>query len=224
MTAGSRQPFDLIDEIGIVPVVVVDDASSSSDLAAALVEGGLPIAEITLRTDAAVSALRAFAEQPGILVGAGTVLTADQVDLAVDAGARFVVSPGFSTAVVRRAQELGVPVIPGVSSATDVQAAVQEGVGRVKLFPAHQLGGPAMIRALSDPFPDMRFLPSGGVSLANAEEYLAIPSVFALGGSWMVRRSLLQANDLSEVTRLCTEAVASIATARTALVGGERPA
>lgn len=216
MTAGSRDPFDLIDEIGIVPVVVVDDASTSSDLAAALVEGGLPIAEITLRTDAAVAALRAFAEQPGILVGAGTVLTADQVDLAVDAGARFVVSPGFSTAVVRRAGELGVPVLPGVSSATDLQAAVQEGVSRVKLFPAHQLGGPAMIRALGEPFPDIQFLPSGGVGLDNAQEYLAIPSVFALGGSWMVRRNLLRANNLREVARLSSEAVSFVAAARNA--------
>lgn len=214
MTTGSRNPLDVIDEIGIVPVVVVDDAATSSDLAAALVDGGLPVAEITLRTEAAAAALRAFAEQPGILVGAGTVLTADQVDLAVDCGARFVVSPGFSTRVVRRARELGVPVIPGVSSATDVQSAVQEGVNRVKLFPAHQLGGPGMIRALGDPFPDIRFLPSGGVGLGNAEEYLAIPSVFALGGSWMVRRSLLQANDLHEVTRLSAEAVSLVASAR----------
>ncbi|MET1033679.1 MAG: bifunctional 4-hydroxy-2-oxoglutarate aldolase/2-dehydro-3-deoxy-phosphogluconate aldolase [Arthrobacter sp.] len=214
MIPAHEAAFATLSRVGIVPVVVVDDPARSSDLADALVAGGLPIAEITFRTPGAEAALRTFADRPDMLAGAGTVLTADQVDLAAEAGARFIVSPGFSTAVVRRAQELGLPVLPGVASASDLQAAVAEGIERVKLFPANRLGGPDMIASLSEPFPGMGFLPSGGVGPGNAAAYLAQPSVFALGGSWMVRRDLVAAGDLAAVARLSAEAVALVASLR----------
>lgn len=206
--------LDVLAAVGIVPVVVVDDPQHSDALADALVRGGLPVAEITLRTSGAEAALRTFAARPDILAGAGTVLTAEQVDLAVDAGAKFIVSPGFSPSVVHRAQELGVPVLPGVATATDLQAATAEGIRKVKLFPANRVGGPAMIGSLSEPFPEMEFLPSGGVSPSNAAEYLAHPCVFALGGSWMVRRDLVAAGEMEQISRLSAQAVALVASLR----------
>lgn len=219
MRAQDEAVFSTLERIGIVPVVVVDDPASSADLADALVAGGLPIAEITFRTPGAEAALRTFAGRSDMLAGAGTVLTAEQVDVAADAGAQFIVSPGFSVAVVQRAAELGIPVLPGVSSATDVQAAVALGVERVKLFPANRLGGPDIISSLSEPFPDVRFLPSGGVGPANAADYLALPAVFALGGSWMVRREMIAGGQLAEISRLSAESVEMVASLRAAAAG-----
>lgn len=188
-----------------VPVIVIDDARQAVPLAEALHRGGIGCAEITLRTDAAPAAIAAIAASsavPDFIVGAGTVLTPDDVDRVVDAGGRFVVSPGLAEDIVDRAIELGVEVIPGVATATEVQRALRLGLSRLKLFPAGPLGGLAAVRALAGPFPDMRFLPSGGVTAANAREYLASPSVFAVSGSWMATRELIAAGDFDEIERL----------------------
>jgi 2-dehydro-3-deoxyphosphogluconate aldolase/(4S)-4-hydroxy-2-oxoglutarate aldolase len=193
----------------IVPVVVVDGAEDGARLADALLAGGLPVAEITLRTAGGLEAIRAVAQdQPDVVVGAGTVTTAAQVDDVVAAGARFVVSPGLSAAVVRRSQELGVTVLPGVATPSEVMAALDLGIDVVKLFPASVVGGPAAIKALSAPFPQVRFVPTGGVDAANLSDYLALDPVLAVGGSWMVEKSLVAAGDWDEVTRRTREAVA----------------
>ncbi|WP_425954838.1 bifunctional 4-hydroxy-2-oxoglutarate aldolase/2-dehydro-3-deoxy-phosphogluconate aldolase [Xylanimonas sp. McL0601] len=201
--------LDRIAALRIVPVVVVDGADEGARLADALVAGGLPVAEITLRLPNALAALRAVAaEQPDVLVGAGTVVTAAQVDEVVEAGAQFIVSPGTFEPVVRRAQELGVPILPGVATASDVMRALDLGVRTVKLFPASIAGGPAAIKALSAPFPQVRFMPTGGVNAVNLHDYLDLPSVIAAGGSWMVERPLVTAGDWAEITRRTVEAVA----------------
>ncbi|MFF8344685.1 bifunctional 4-hydroxy-2-oxoglutarate aldolase/2-dehydro-3-deoxy-phosphogluconate aldolase [Cellulosimicrobium funkei] len=207
-------PLEGIARARVVPVVVVDDAAQGVLVASALRDGGLPVAEVTFRTAGARAAIEAIArEVPDVLVGAGTVVTAAQVDEAVDAGARFLVSPGLSAAVVRRAQELGVPVVPGVATPSDVIAALDLGLDVVKLFPANVVGGPAAVKAFSAPFPGLRFVPTGGVSAANLLDYLALPAVLAAGGSWMVDAALVRAGDTAEITRRTREAVALAATA-----------
>lgn len=194
----------------IVPVVVLDDASFAPDLADALAAGGIPCAEITLRTPAALDAIRAIAGRSDFAVGAGTVTTVAQVDAAVDAGATYLVSPGFDDAVAERAAARGVPLVPGIATATEIQRAVAAGLDHLKVFPAAAVGGPAALRAFAGPFPDVRFLPSGGVSAANAGEYLALPSVFAVSGSWMVPAAALSARDAETVRALSAEATAAI--------------
>ncbi len=207
-------PLEGIARARVVPVVVVDDAAQGVLVASALRDGGLPVAEVTFRTAGARAAIEVIArEVPDVLVGAGTVVTAAQVDEAVDAGARFLVSPGLSAAVVRRAQELGVPVVPGVATPSDVIAALDLGLDVVKLFPANVVGGPAAVKAFSAPFPGLRFVPTGGVSAANLLDYLALPAVLAAGGSWMVDAALVRAGDIVEITRRTREAVALAATA-----------
>ncbi|MCG2805721.1 bifunctional 4-hydroxy-2-oxoglutarate aldolase/2-dehydro-3-deoxy-phosphogluconate aldolase [Propionicimonas sp.] len=191
----------------IVPVVVLDEVEDADPLAAALVAGGLPVAEVTFRTPAARDAIQVMAERGDILVGAGTILTAHQVDAAVAAGASFVVSPGFSSAVVERCAEHGVPVLPGAVTATEIQAALEAGLDVVKFFPAATSGGPAAIRALAAPFPGLRFVPTGGIGADNLADYLTIDAVAAVGGSWMVSRSLISAGSFAEVSRLAREAV-----------------
>ena len=194
----------------LVPVVVIDDPAAGHDLASALVAGGLPVAEVTLRTAGGIDALRAMAARGDIVVGAGTVVTVEQVDLAVDAGAQFIVSPGLSPAVVERAQHHGVDIVPGAVTATEVQAAQAMGLTTVKFFPAHTSGGPSAIAALAAPFGGMRFVPTGGVGPHNVEEYLALASVLAVGGSWMVPRAAVKAREWDQVTALTAEAVAAV--------------
>jgi 2-dehydro-3-deoxyphosphogluconate aldolase/(4S)-4-hydroxy-2-oxoglutarate aldolase len=204
--------MDVLSALGaarLVPVVVLDDAADADPLAGALVAGGLPVAEVTFRTAAALESIRVMSARGDILVGAGTVLTPAQVDLAVAAGARFVVSPGLSRAVVERAQELGVLALPGAVTATEVQAALELGVSLVKFFPAGTCGGPAAISALAGPFAGVRFVPTGGVGPANLAEYLAVPAVAAVGGSWMVARDLIKAGDFAGITALTAQAVAA---------------
>lgn len=194
----------------IVPVVVLADSAGAEPLAGALVAGGLHCVEVTFRTDAAADVIRAMTVRPELVVGAGTVLTAEQAEQAVVAGARFVVSPGFGPAVVRRCQELGVPVFPGIATATEIQMALDAGLDTVKFFPAEQLGGVGMVKALSAPFRTVRFIPTGGVDTGNLADYLAVPSVLAVGGTWMVAPDLLAAGDWAEVTRRCVAAVAAV--------------
>jgi 2-dehydro-3-deoxyphosphogluconate aldolase/(4S)-4-hydroxy-2-oxoglutarate aldolase len=199
---------DQLTRLRVVPVVVIHDAERADGVADALVRGGLPLAEVTFRTPAAAAALRAMSQRPELLVGAGTVITATQVEQAVDSGARFIVSPGFSRPVVRRCAELGVPVFPGVATASEVMAALDEGVSTLKFFPAQSSGGPAAVRALAGPFPQVRFIPTGGVNPGNAGDYLALPSVVAVGGSWMVPPAAVRDGDMDTVAALAREAAA----------------
>lgn len=192
----------------LVPVVVLDEVADAAPLADALVDGGLPVAEVTFRTAAAPEAIRVMADRGDVLVGAGTVLTAAQVDRAVDAGARYIVSPGTSRAVVERARERGVPVLPGAVTATEVQAALELGIETVKFFPAGSSGGAAAIAALAAPFTGVAFVPTGGIGPSNLHEYLALPSVAAVGGSWMVPRDRVRAGDVDGVRALVADAVA----------------
>ncbi|HEY0186821.1 MAG TPA: bifunctional 4-hydroxy-2-oxoglutarate aldolase/2-dehydro-3-deoxy-phosphogluconate aldolase [Cellulomonas sp.] len=200
----------LLTQHRIVPVVVLDDAVDAAPLAEALVAGGLPVAEVTFRTAAAGESIRRMADRDDLLVGAGTVITVAQVDEAVAAGARFLVSPGVSTAVVERAQEHGIPVLPGAVTATEVQAALAHGLSTVKFFPAGTSGGPAAIAALAAPFGGLRFVPTGGVGPGNMADYLALPAVAAAGGSWMVPRDLVRSGAFDRVRDLVSEAVALV--------------
>jgi 2-dehydro-3-deoxyphosphogluconate aldolase / (4S)-4-hydroxy-2-oxoglutarate aldolase len=191
----------------VIPVAVIEDLGSVLPLAEALERGGLPVVEVTFRSDAAPDAIHLFAEQTRLLAGAGTVVRREQVDAAVEAGARFVVSPGLGRGVVERCMELGVPVIPGVATATEIMAALDLGLSLLKFFPAEASGGVPSLRALRGPFPDVRFVPSGGITAANSADYLALPSVLAVGGSWMVAPELIASGDFDAVERLAAEAV-----------------
>jgi 2-dehydro-3-deoxyphosphogluconate aldolase / (4S)-4-hydroxy-2-oxoglutarate aldolase len=208
---GESAAHDVIDAIGdarVVPVVTVDDARDAPHLASALVDGGLPVVEITLRTPAAIDAIRrATAQVPGALVGAGSVTSAAAADDAIDAGARFIVSPGLHEGVVAAAGRRGVAVIPGIATATELMRAVNLGAEVVKLFPAEVVGGVGMITALSAVWPDVRFMPTGGISATNAREYLAVRQVLAIGGSWMVPRSAVASGDWASITVAAAAAV-----------------
>ena len=195
---------------GIVPVVTIDDAAAAADLADALAAGGLRCAEITLRTASGLDAIRAVAGRDDFLVGAGTVLSTDDVDRAVDAGARFLVSPGYDDEVVERAMARSVTIVPGIATATELQRAMRAGLGAVKVFPAEHLGGPGVLRALSAPFPAVRFMPSGGIRRDNMLDYLDVPTAFAVGGSWMVPREEVSRRDIDTIRALTADAVALI--------------
>src|SRR5262245_2311446 len=208
MTSGPPTTGDVLGQVAamrVIPVVVLDDSAAAAPLAGALADAGLPCAEITLRTAAGEAAISIMAQQPNLLVGAGMVLDASQADHAVEAGARFIVSPGFDEEVVRRCQELSVAVLPGVATATEIQRARRAGLRVVKFFLAETLGGVHALDALSAPFPDMRFIPTGGISLGNLQPYLARNVVLAVGGSWMVPRQLIADRDWSQVSRLGRE-------------------
>ena len=205
---------DLLEEIlarRIVPVVVVRDAARAAGLGEALVAGNLPVAEVTLRTAAAPEAIATMARNTDLLVGAGTVLTPGQVDLAVDAGARFLVSPGYNPATVARAAQRGVPIVPGTVTPSEVMAALAAGVTTLKFFPAANYGGAGTLKAFASVFAGARFVPTGGVSAANMGDYLALPNVPAVGGSWMVPADAVDAGDFGEVQRLSAAAVAAAA-------------
>jgi 2-dehydro-3-deoxyphosphogluconate aldolase/(4S)-4-hydroxy-2-oxoglutarate aldolase len=206
--------LSLVCAVGVVPVIVAEDVDLVRGLSAALKRGSLPVAEVTLRTPASLAALSLLAADGDVVVGAGTVTRPEQVDLARDAGARFVVLPGFSARVVDRCRELDMPVVPGISTATDVISALDHECELLKFFPAAASGGPEMIGALQGPFPQVRFIPTGGVNAANAGTYLRLPSVAAVGGSWMVAPALLRDRDLASVSRLAEEAVRLAAKAR----------
>jgi 2-dehydro-3-deoxyphosphogluconate aldolase/(4S)-4-hydroxy-2-oxoglutarate aldolase len=212
---------DLVESFGerVVPVVVLAQADRAESLADALVAGGLHVAEVTFRTAAAAEAIRRMAEHRELVVGAGTVVRPEQVDQAADAGARFVVSPGLSPAVVARARERGVDVLPGAVTPSEVIAAVDLGISTLKFFPAAQYGGVATLKALASPFPGVRFIPTGGVSLANLTDYLSLPTVPAVGGSWMVRPDLVDAGDFAAITELSAQAVRAAAS----VPGGDQP-
>jgi 2-dehydro-3-deoxyphosphogluconate aldolase/(4S)-4-hydroxy-2-oxoglutarate aldolase len=205
-----------IEDIGIVPVIVLDDPDLAAPLADALAGGGLPCAEVTFRTPRAVEALTTMARDPRLLVGAGTVLTAGQVDAAVRAGAAYIVTPGYSREVVRACQDRGVPVIPGVATPTEIQMALQDGITLVKFFPAEAIGGPRTLSAMAAPFPGLRFIPTGGISPDNLQDYLMLPSVAAVAGTWMTSPGLISGHRWADVRRLAAEAVAAVASCRPA--------
>ncbi len=208
----------LLQRCPIVPVVVIHDAAHAVPLGEALLAGGITVVEITLRTKEGIRSIEALATGlPELMVGAGSVLIADQVDQVVNAGAQFVVSPGLSVDVLTRSKELGVPALPGVATSSELMTAVGLGLTEVKFFPAGLLGGPAAIRALTAPFTTMSFMPSGGVNADNMADYLAIPAVPAVSGSWMVDPVLLAQGRWGEVT-------ARSAAAITAATGGSRTA
>jgi 2-dehydro-3-deoxyphosphogluconate aldolase / (4S)-4-hydroxy-2-oxoglutarate aldolase len=194
-------------KLRVIPVVVLERASDALALGAALKAGGLPCAEVTFRTAAAEQALQILADDSDLLVGAGTVLEPDQVDRALAAGARFIVTPGFSRRVAERCQTRGVPLYPGVVTPTEIQMALEIGIDVVKFFPAEPSGGAETLKALAGPFPMLRFIPTGGVNPSNLHTYLALTSVLAVGGSWMVAPRLIASADFTQITELTRETV-----------------
>ena len=200
---------------GVVPVVVLDDVKDAAPLAKALVEGGLPCAEVTFRTAAAEESIRIMAtEYPDMFVGAGTVLTIEQVDRAVAAGAKFIVSPGFDPEIVDYCLEKEIPVFPGCITPSEVAQAVKRGLKVVKFFPAEQFGGVATIKAMAAPYVGLKFMPTGGVSAKNLESYLSCDKIIACGGSWMVKGDLVKAGKFDEIKNLTEEAVKLAASSR----------
>jgi 2-dehydro-3-deoxyphosphogluconate aldolase / (4S)-4-hydroxy-2-oxoglutarate aldolase len=196
-------------EIGVVPIVELRAAGDGVPLARALVEGGLSCVEITLRTPAAVDGIRAIRVAfPEILLGAGTILSVDQLELALEAGADFAVTPGLNPRIVEASLAHGLPIVPGISTPSELEAARELGLRTLKLFPAELLGGAPYIRALCGPYRDVEFVPSGSITPALVPGYLAIPQVVACGGSWMVRPDTIAAGNFTQIRALAAEAVA----------------
>jgi 2-dehydro-3-deoxyphosphogluconate aldolase/(4S)-4-hydroxy-2-oxoglutarate aldolase len=191
----------------LLPVLTVPSTATAGPLADALTAGGARCAEVTFRTPGAERVLKEMAAHGGLAVGAGTILTPEQAERAVAAGARFVVSPGFDEEVVAKCRELGVPVVPGIATATELMRALAAGLDTVKLFPAEPLGGLRTLRALAAPFPGMRFVPTGGIGASRLAAYLAEPAVLAVGGSWLVTPAHLERGDYDEIRRLTADAV-----------------
>ncbi|MGL5540633.1 MAG: bifunctional 4-hydroxy-2-oxoglutarate aldolase/2-dehydro-3-deoxy-phosphogluconate aldolase [Erysipelotrichaceae bacterium] len=209
-----------IANIGIVPVVKIDRVEDALPLAKALIEGGLPIAEITFRTACAAQAMEAIAKAyPEMIIGAGTVLTEEQVDTAIAAGAHFIVSPGLNPSIVKYCMDKDILIIPGVANASDIESALSLGLKNVKFFPAEPLGGIKMIKALAAPYGDVKFMPTGGISAANLGDYLRFEKILCCGGSWMVDASLVAAGRFDEIKRLTQEAVAGMLNLRLLHVG-----
>jgi len=209
MTAKTEKLLAILKAQPVVPVLIVDDAKSAVPLARALVAGGLKAIEITMRTPAALDAIRAVAaEVEGANVGAGTILSARDWDAAVAAGSTFIVSPGVTRGILDAANASDVPILPGAATASEVMALREEGVEVMKFFPAEQAGGAAYLKALSSPLAGTLFCPTGGVSLKNAKDYLSLPNVVCVGGSWVAPKELVAAGDWAGITRLAREAAA----------------
>ncbi|WP_328503408.1 bifunctional 4-hydroxy-2-oxoglutarate aldolase/2-dehydro-3-deoxy-phosphogluconate aldolase [Streptomyces sp. NBC_00457] len=199
----------LLDLAPVIPVVVVQDAADAVPLARALVAGGLPAIEVTLRTPVALDAIRAIAgEVPDAMVGAGTVITPEQVNESIAAGARFLVSPGWTDVLLEAMRASGVPFLPGVSTTSEVVALLERGVTEMKFFPAQAAGGTAYLKSLAGPLPQARFCPTGGIGLASAPEYLALPNVGCVGGTWMLPEDAVAARDWGRIESLAREAAA----------------
>ena len=206
---------ETIQKMGVLPVVVLDDAKDAEPIAKALVEGGLPCAEVTFRTEAAEESIRIMTKEfPEMIVGAGTVLTIDQVDRAVTAGAKFIVSPGFDPEIVDYCLEKDIPVYPGCITPSEVAQAVKRGLKVIKFFPAEQFGGLSTIKALAAPYTGIKFMPTGGVSAKNLESYLSFDKIVTCGGSWMVKGDLVKAGKFDEIKALVAEAVQLVADIR----------
>jgi 2-dehydro-3-deoxyphosphogluconate aldolase/(4S)-4-hydroxy-2-oxoglutarate aldolase len=200
------------DKMRVVPVVAIQKADDAMQLADALIEGGLPCAEITFRTDAAIDAMRIMAKRDDILVGAGTVLKVDQVRAAVDVGARFMVSPGFNPKVVGYCVENNIPITPGVCTPSDIEAALEFDLEVLKFFPAGAFGGLKTLKAMSGPYTTAKFIPTGGISPANLAEYLQFPKVLACGGTWVAKSDLISEGKFDEIVQNAREAVKIVKT------------
>jgi len=203
--------LERITELKLIPMVVMDHAEHAGPFGDALVEGGLPIAEVTFRTEAAEASIRELARRGDLLVGAGTVLSRELADRAIDAGAQFIVAPGTNPLVVEHVLKRGGAMIPGVVSPTEIEFALSLGATTLKFFPAETMGGVAMLKALAGPYPDVRFIPTGGITPELLPNYLKLPSVSACGGSWLAPRDLLAAGKFDAIKRLVEQAVKIIA-------------
>lgn len=205
---------DLISKItdfGIVPVIKIDNVKDAVPLAQALADGGLPVAEVTFRTSAAKESIEAICKAlPDMLVGAGTVITTDQVDQAVEAGAKFIVSPGLNPNIVRHCQKKGIPILPGTSNPSDIEAALELGLSVVKFFPAEAAGGLNMIKSIAAPYTSVKFMPTGGINAKNINDYLAFDKIIACGGSWMVNADLINAGEFGKITELTRQAIETV--------------
>ena len=200
-----------LQQLKVVPVIALDHAEVIFPLADILTQNGLPVAEITFRSPAAEEAISLLRQQrPDFLIAAGTVLTADQVFQAKNAGADFVVTPGFNPKIVQLCQDLGLPITPGVNNPMAIEAALELGIDTVKFFPAEASGGVKMIKALLGPYAQLKMMPTGGIGLQNIQDYLAVPNVVACGGSWFVEKTLINAKNWSEINRLTQEVVTLI--------------
>lgn len=206
-----NQIIEQFKKIGIIPVVVLNDAKDALPLGKALCDGGLPCAEVTFRTEAAEESIRLMAEAyPKLLVGAGTVLTREQVDRAVNAGARFIVSPGLNPAIVTYCREKGIPVLPGVITPSEIAKALELGLEVVKFFPAEPAGGLKMIQAMGAAYTTLKFMPTGGINAQNVKDYLKSNKIIACGGSWMVKGEMIDEGRFDEIISLCREAAAIV--------------
>lgn len=204
-----------ISDIGIVPVIKLDDPQNAVPLAKALCAGGVPVAEVTFRAAGADTSIRLMKETcPEMIVGAGTVTTTAHIDAAIAAGGQFIVTPGFDPELVAYAQEKGVPIYPGCTTPTDYHAALKFGLELIKFFPAEQSGGLPKIKAMSAPFPQFKVMPTGGISLENLEKYISCPVIAACGGSYMVTAQLIGEQRWDEITRLCRESREIVKAAR----------
>lgn len=220
MVKSMNEILEKISKIGIVPVIALENAEDAAPLAKALCDGGLPCAEVTFRTAAAEASIRIIATQfPDMLVGAGTVLTTDQVDRAMEAGAKFIVSPGLNPKIVKYCIDKNIIVLPGCTNPSDIEQAIELGLTAVKFFPAEASGGLNMIKAMAAPYTMMKFMPTGGISPANLNTYLDFPKIIACGGSWMVSNDLIKSKNFSEITALTKQAVASMLGFKLAHVG-----
>ena len=206
--------FDRIASVGLMPVIVIDDAEAAVPLAEALIAGGLPLAEVTFRTPAAGKAIAAMAKVPGLLLGAGTVMKPEQVDQAMDLGATFALAPHFAPKTAEHALKKGLPYVPGVVTPTEMGAALDAGFAVQKFFPAEPAGGAPYLKAVTAPMRGIRFVPTGSIDLAKLPSYLQVPAVLAVGGSWMVAPKLIADENWKEITRLAAEAVAVVRTVR----------
>lgn len=196
-------------DYAVVPVVVLNDADDAVPLADALIKGGLPCAEVTFRTDAAEESIRRICESfPDMLVGAGTVLTTEQVERAYKAGAKFIVSPGFDPEIIDYCISIGLPVLPGCITPSEIAQAVKRGLKVVKFFPAEQSGGVAMIKAMAAPYSMVKFMPTGGISTKNLADYLSCEKILCCGGSWMVKEDLIRSGSFDKITDMTREATA----------------
>ncbi|WP_026492160.1 MULTISPECIES: bifunctional 4-hydroxy-2-oxoglutarate aldolase/2-dehydro-3-deoxy-phosphogluconate aldolase [unclassified Butyrivibrio] len=203
--------IDKLMTYGVVPVVVIDDVTDAVPLAEALMKGGLECAEVTFRTEAAADAIKAMTENfPDMFVGAGTVLSAKQVDEAISAGAKFIVSPGFDPEVVDYCISKNIPIIPGTITPSEVAQGVKRGLKVLKFFPAEQAGGLPMIKAMAAPYTGVKFMPTGGINEKNLRDYLSFDKISACGGSWMVKSDLIKSGDFTKIEQLTAEAVKAV--------------
>lgn len=197
--------LEICQQVNVIPVLVIDDLASARPLAEALVAGGLPVLEVTLRTPVALEAIRIMAAVPGSVVGAGTVLNARDVDAVKAAGAEFIVSPGATPELVQAAQQAGLPLLPGAATASEVMSLLAQGFDMLKFFPAEAAGGTGMLKSWAGPLASMKFCPTGGISPANAANYLGLPNVVCVGGSWVAPTELVRAGRWAEITALAAE-------------------